>query len=81
MKKSLILAIVGIIVVAVITFALFQPRELVNPISVTTDKSLSNWKSSNHNGDYSCQTAGTRKENGGQTQVGKCDYWCKECLS
>ena len=39
MKKSLILAIVGITVVAVIAFALFQPRELVNPISVTTDKS------------------------------------------
>ena len=30
---------VGIIVVAVTTFALSQPRELVNPISVTTDKS------------------------------------------
>lgn len=39
LKKSLILTIVGIIVVAVRTFALSQPRELVNPISVTTDKS------------------------------------------
>jgi len=39
LKKSLILAIVGIIVVAVIAFALFQPKELVNHISVTTDKS------------------------------------------
>jgi hypothetical protein len=40
LKKSLILAIVGIIAIAAaVIFALSQPRELVNPITVTTDKS------------------------------------------